>query len=219
LSGSDSTASLEEFFSSIEIAGRIGHWQDADKVEIALLKLTGPARVFYQGCLELHADDLSWQIFKDVLRNRYRDVHTDQFHFMRLQTARQAKNEDHLQFADRCRGLAQKIVFKVGDPQAQRIHQDHADRMLLASFVAGLSGVAGRQVRYSNPPTLEQALQIALSVQEAERQERFSESFYAKFDRSVRLTSNSPSRTHSEDEESQHSRDSRAVSTPAKSAT
>jgi hypothetical protein len=145
-SGSDSTSSLEEFFSSIESAGRIGRWQDADKVEIALLKLTGPARVFYQGCLELHADDLSWQRFKDVLRNRYRDVHTDQFHFMRLQTARQAKNEDPLQFADRCRGLAQKIVCKVGDPQAQRIHQEHADRMLLASFVAGLAGVAGRSV-------------------------------------------------------------------------
>jgi hypothetical protein len=133
---------------------------------------------------------------------------------MRLQTARQAKNEDPLQFADRCRGLAQKIVCKVGDPQAQRIHQEHADRMLLASFVAGLAGPAGRQVRYSNPRTLEQALQIALSVQEAERQERLSESFYATFDRSVRLTSKSPSRTHSEDEESQHYRDSRAVNTP-----
>src|SRR5215469_4346225 len=180
-SGQDSVVTLEEFFSSIEGSARIGKWDDADRIEIAVLKLTGSARTFYQGCSELHADRLTWQTFKELFRNRYKDVHTDQYHFMRLQTARQAKNEDPLQFADRCRGLAQKITCKAEDPVAQRVHNENAERMLLASFESGLTGVPGRQVRYANPRTLEQALEIALSVQEAERQEKFSESFYANF--------------------------------------
>jgi hypothetical protein len=44
-------------------------------------------------------------------------------------------------------------------------------RVLLASFVVGLSGVAGRQFRYQNPQTLQHALSIVLSVREAEKQE------------------------------------------------
>ena len=137
--------------------------------------MTGPARTFNRGCSELHVDDLTWQKFKEAFRNKYKNVHTDEYHFMRLQSARQARNEDPLQFADRCKGLAKKS--KVDDPVAQRIHQENGERMLLASFVTGFIGVPGRQVRYANPRTLDQALQIALSVQEAERQEKFSESF------------------------------------------
>ena len=133
---------------------------------------------------------------------------------MKLQTARQAKNVDHLQFADRCGGLAQKIIRKLDDPVAQSVDNVNADLMLLSSFITGFIGAAGRQVRYSNPGTLQQALQIALSVQEAERQEKFSESFYANSDRSVRLTSKSPSRSYREDEEPRRLNDSRAVNGP-----
>jgi hypothetical protein len=84
----------------------------------------------------------------------------DQYHFMRLQTAKQANNEDPLQFADRCRALALKIVCKADETVAQRNHNENVERMLLASFVTGLTGVPGRQVRYANPRTLQQALQI-----------------------------------------------------------
>ena len=96
---------------------------------------------------------------------------------MKLQTARQGKNESPQEFADRCRVLAQKITCKVDDPRAQQVHRENAERMLLASFVAGLTGVPGRQVRYTNPQTIQQALRLALSVQEAEKQERFNNSF------------------------------------------
>jgi hypothetical protein len=40
--------------------------------------------------------------------------------------------------------------------------------MLLANFVAELSGVPGYHVRYSAPQSIEQALSLALSAQEAE---------------------------------------------------
>jgi len=59
-SGPESAVTLEELFDSMEGSARIGRWQDADKLEIAILKLTGPAKVFYQGCQELHKDHPTW---------------------------------------------------------------------------------------------------------------------------------------------------------------
>jgi hypothetical protein len=48
---------LEEFLSSVEAAMRIRRWQDSDKREITALKLSGSAKMFYQGCTELHEVD------------------------------------------------------------------------------------------------------------------------------------------------------------------
>ena len=103
-----------------------------------------------------------------AFRKRFKDAHTDQYHFTNLQTARQKKNESPQEFADRCSALAQKITCKVEDPLAQEIHRGNAERMLLASLVSGLSGVPCRQVRYANPQTMEQALMIALCTRSGE---------------------------------------------------
>jgi hypothetical protein len=111
---------------------------------------------------------------------------------MKLQTARQARNEDPQAFTDRCQTLAQKIICKVTDTQAQLIRREVTERMLLASFTNGLGGDAGKQTRYASPQSMQQALTIALSVYEAEKQEKFNESFYARFDDLVRLTRRSP---------------------------
>jgi hypothetical protein len=155
-------------------------------------------------CAELHEDSATWQTFKNAFRWRYQDVHTDQFHFTKLQTARQGKRESPQEFTDRCRALAQKVVCNSEDPTAQRIHHELTDRMLLASFISDLSGQPGKQVRYANPQTLSEALRIALSVQEAEKQERFNESFYSRFDESVRLLWRSPEPAKSGSENQQH---------------
>jgi hypothetical protein len=80
-SRSDSSITLEKFLSSIESAAKIGHWSDSDTREIAVLKLTDSAKLFYQGCTELHAEGTTWQCFKNAFRRRYEDVHTDQYHF------------------------------------------------------------------------------------------------------------------------------------------
>jgi hypothetical protein len=93
------------------------------------------------------------------------DVHTEEFHFTRLQTARQAKGETPQEFAGRCKGLAQKVMVKTDDPLAQRVYCENAERMLLATFISGLTRTPGRKVRYANPQTLGQALKISLSVQ------------------------------------------------------
>ena len=92
-SGAETGIPLEEFLSLIESSARIGLWEDGDKLQIAALRLTDVARQFYNGCLELHSPGATWQKFKDEFRRRFRDTHTDQYHFMKLHTARQGRNE------------------------------------------------------------------------------------------------------------------------------
>jgi hypothetical protein len=38
--------------------------------------------------------------------------------------------------------------------------------MLLAAFVSGLTGVPGKQCRYSNPQNIQQALSLALKFEQ-----------------------------------------------------
>jgi len=108
--GSESAVPLEEFLASVDSEARIGNWDQMDCLEIAALKLVDPAKSFHSTCLELHAEAMTWKKFKEVFRERFRDVHTDQYHFMRLQTAIQAQNEGPQVFADRCRALAQRYL-------------------------------------------------------------------------------------------------------------
>ena len=158
----------------------MGGWSQEDCVQLANLRLLDPAKAFYNANLDFHAADVTWEGFKAAFRERFRDVRPDQFYFSKLQTAKQGKNEDTQEFADRCRGLAQKVMGRDSDPIAQRIHRENAERMCLASFVGGLQGTVGRHTRIANPQSMQQALTIALAATEAIRQEKGSEIFLAK---------------------------------------
>ena len=92
--------------------------------------------------------------------------------------ARQKQGESPQDFADRCRSLAQKTIPRVEDPVTQRINYEQAERMLVASFSSGLLNTVGRQVRYALPKTMDEALKIAITVNQAEIQERRNEAFY-----------------------------------------
>jgi hypothetical protein len=158
----------------MENSAKIGNWSDTDKVQVAILKLTEIAKTFYNSNLKLQAPEISWQNFKSCFQARFKKVHTDQYHFIRLQlqTARQGRDETPQGFADRCRSLAQKTVPKVEDPNLQKFHYDQAERMMLAAFISGLQGNPGQQVRFRMPRSMEEALQIAVTVHEAEAREK-----------------------------------------------
>jgi len=126
---------------------------------------------------------------------------------MQLQTAKQQKGESPQTFADRCRMLAQKVMRRDGDAFAQRIHRENAERMCLASFVAGLIGSPLRFVRFSNPKDMYQALATAQAVTEAERQENSTEIFYTGLENS----GESSSRKSSENGNSRRAADARAT--------
>jgi hypothetical protein len=91
-SGLESAVPLEEFFASIEGSAQIGRWERADKLQIAVLKLTDSAKMFYNGCLELHGENTTWEEFKSAFRKRFRDADSDQYNFMKLHTTRQGKS-------------------------------------------------------------------------------------------------------------------------------
>jgi hypothetical protein len=58
--------------------------------------------------------------------------------------------------------------------------------MLLASFVGGLTGEIGL-TRVQNPQNLDQALNTAVAVREAIRQERHTETFYTRSEKPVKV--------------------------------
>ena len=147
-------------------------------MNIAVLRLADFAKEFYNACTELHTKDASWQDFKGTFRERFRDLHTDQYHFKKLKTDRQARNEGPMEFADRCKELGHRVMNKVNDPITQQIHRENSYRMCLASFVSDLAGVVGREVRYDHPKNLREGVKLALAVDEAEKQKRRNETFY-----------------------------------------
>ena len=154
----------------------MGNWSEQDKFHVATLKLVDHARAFYNGNLELHEPNVTWAAFQ----KRFRDVRTDQYHFTQLQMARQKSSETPQEFAVRCRSLAQRTVPQVENQELQKLYYEQAERMLLSSFTSGLLGNAGKQVRYALPRTLEEALKIAITVDQADLQERRSEAFYLR---------------------------------------
>jgi len=65
-----------------------------------------------------------------------------------------------------------KAISKVEDRLLQKFHYDQAQRMLLSTFIAGLSGNPGRQGRFQMPATVAEALRIAITVFQAETHEK-----------------------------------------------
>jgi len=70
-SGSETAVPLEKFFSSIEGSARVGSWEDADKLQVAIFKLSDAAKKFCNGRLELHLADVTWQKFKSVFNTGF----------------------------------------------------------------------------------------------------------------------------------------------------
>ena len=170
---------MKEFFEIVESSAKIGNWSEFDKIQITVLKLTEVAKAFYSSNPELQNTGISWENFKAKFLHRFRDVRSDQYHFMQLQTAKQKKDESVQEFFDRCRSLAMKTVPKVEDPLLQKFHYDQAQRMLLSTFLAGCGGNSGQQLRFQMPETVDKALQIAITVSEAEAQEKRNLAFFS----------------------------------------
>ena len=71
------------------------------------------------------------------------------------------------EFAGRCRRLCQKTVRNVEDEATQRIINEEVEDV--AAYINGLGGLVGQQVRFRMPHTLEEAVQVAVTVNNAER--------------------------------------------------
>jgi hypothetical protein len=151
-----------EFFESVEEAAEMGRLTSKDKVRLARLKLRGVARAFYSAQPQLKGDDVTYDDFRKAFVNQFKDKHTDQYNYARVQNAVGDKNEGPEAFLDRLRKWCQRTIRSSSNPVEQAVINREAGRRLLAVFINGLTGVPGRQVKLQMPDTIDGALQMAI---------------------------------------------------------
>ena len=172
--GDSSSIPVLDFFESINEAAEMGRLSSKDKIRLARLKLGGAARVFYSAQPQLRADDVTYEEFRTAFVNRFKDKHTDQYHYARMQNASQEKNESPDVFLDRLRKMSQRTFRSSANPVEQAVINQEAERRLLAAFINGLIGAPGNQVRLQMPDTIDKALNMAIIATNAEREEKTS---------------------------------------------
>ncbi|PNF15436.1 hypothetical protein B7P43_G18180, partial [Cryptotermes secundus] len=144
---------------------------------IVRAKLIGEARVFINGRDHLAGENVRYEELKAALVDRFSEKLPARYHYNQLHEAAQGREETPIQFLDRCRELSQKTVRKSADPTEQRILREEAETRLLTSFVYGLRGETGRELRIRNPDSIEQALAMATVIYNANKTpvQRFQE--------------------------------------------
>jgi hypothetical protein len=167
--GDSKGRTVHEFFAQIDTYAKVSNWSDEEKALIAKAKLQGIALQFVQGREFLTSDVCPYADLKQQLITRFSEKMPAQYHYTRLQDATQDRGESVEEFADRCRKLCQKTVRHVEDAATQRIINEEAERRLVAAYINGLTGVVGQQVRFRMPHTLDEAVQVAVTVSNAER--------------------------------------------------
>ena len=162
---------VSEFLAQIEQCARVSNWSERDIVDILKAKLTGEALQFVNGRDQLKDEKVRYEVLKAALVDRFSEKLPARYHYNLLHEATQGKDESPIQFLDRCRALSSKTIRRSADPVEQRILKEEADYRLLTSFIYGMKGEAGRELRIRNPGTLDEALNIATVVYNAKRVE------------------------------------------------
>jgi ribosomal protein S10 len=65
--------------------------------------------MFYNRCPEFHGENANWEEFKIAFWKRFRDVHSEQYNFMKMQTVRQGKNESPQELQIGVEGLRKRL--------------------------------------------------------------------------------------------------------------
>ena len=115
------------------------------------------------------SDTCTYTVLGEQLTERFREKLPAQYHYTKLQDATQDKGDSVEEFADRCRKLCQKTVRTMSDEVTQKIINEEAERRLVAAYINGLGGMVGQQVRFRMPNTLDEAVQVAITISNAER--------------------------------------------------
>ena len=160
---------VHEFFSQIETLAKVSGWTNDDKALIVKANLPGLALQFLSGRGELVRDGCSYENLKQALVDRFSDKLLDQYYYMRLQDAAQGRDESAEEFGDRCRKLCQCTFRKVQDKEVQRIINEEAECRLLAAYIHALRGIVGQQVQFQMHSTMEEAVKLAVTVENVEK--------------------------------------------------
>jgi hypothetical protein len=168
--GDSKGKTVQEYFAQIETFVKVSRWTEQDMALIAKSKLQGLALLFLNGKEELQKDSCTYAAIKRAFLDRFTDKLPDQYHYTQLQDAVQGKTESAEVFGDRCRKLCQKTIRKVGDEATQSILNEEADRRPVAAYINGLRGIVGQQVKFRMPATMDEAVRLAVTIENAEQQ-------------------------------------------------
>jgi hypothetical protein len=137
---------------------------------IAKAKLQGLALQFVNGREELLKDTCPYGTIKKALTERFTEKMPDQYYYTQLQNATQDRGETAEMFADRCRKLGHQTIRRVDNEAAQAALNDDAERRLVAAYINGLRGVVGQQVKIRAPSNMDEAVRLAVTVENAQQQ-------------------------------------------------
>jgi hypothetical protein len=158
---STNSRSVSEFLAQVENCATVSNWSDVDLVNIVKAKLTREALLFVNGRDELLDENMTYENLKSALLRRFSDTLPPRYYYNLLHEAVQKKDESPAQLLDRCRVLSTKTMRKTGNVIEQRVLKEEADFRLLTSFIHGVTGDTGKELRYRNPGSIKEALGIA----------------------------------------------------------
>jgi hypothetical protein len=155
--------SITEFLNQIEEVGCLNSWDDARKIQIARLKLTGTARSFRDNDEELRTIT-DWQQFCRFMRARFTPPVSQTTRLFKYMSASQKENESMLDFSTRLSILhdkAKPIPTTETNAQAlQRIDAKFSEMMPL--FLNGLlDKTLSLKVLDREPTDYKEALKLA----------------------------------------------------------
>jgi D-lyxose ketol-isomerase len=161
---------VQEYFAQIETFTKVSHWTEQDMALIAKAKLQGLALQFLNSKEELQKDSCTYGAIKKVFIVRFTDKLPDHYHYTQLQDAVQGKNESAEVLGGRHRRICHKTIRKVDDEATQLILNEEAECRLVAAYINGLRGTAGQQVKFRMPATMDEAVRLAVTIENAEQQ-------------------------------------------------
>jgi len=152
-----------DFFQSLEGVGTLSNWGDAEKLRIALLKVTGSAARFIKSVEKEKLE--TYDQLKATLTDRFSEKLPRDSYFQQLSVIQQRVSEPVEAFADRVRALNEKTIRITNSADVNCALREEANRRALDAFLRGLHGPVGDQTRLKFPTTMDEALTTAIAVE------------------------------------------------------
>lgn len=162
---------VEVFLSNLGKAAKAGAWTQDDTLLVAEAKLVGAAATFLQSRPDLD----TFPALKEALKERFGTPLGPDYYARALHSAAQGQGESARDFADRCRGLGIKAYKnpKGADPWTDK----QIEQVVKASYVNGLRGECGKQLKFLPPQTLSEGIERATLIEQVLEKQPRSEVF------------------------------------------
>ena len=122
----------------VEAEAEMGELSEQDRILISYVKLRGTAEIYLNTHLKLQ-EEITYDMLKAIIIERFLgNASRCLVLFAKFQKARQRKDENPEEFADRLRSLNERTIIKAETNEVRRVLHAEADSRLLAQYVAGL---------------------------------------------------------------------------------